>query len=361
MGQRSSYAYLMFLLATELAATGCAGPTTPFGALPLSFAQAVVAEGADREVTPLTPSITFNPRRQILHGRTRLSIVIKDPRGIPRDYDFMITYNGIDVTRRFLMQAETFADRTQNFLRLAINDLRILPSKENKIEVMYWRSRREKPVFAKYLPPQCLAFRSSPVLHTGEFEVSKKFISLVEQEAEKVRFNPSYVAGLIAQESAFNARAVSTSKALGLTQITPLGEAEIIENISGWPRYPGINKMSLPVLKWRVAMGKINARNEWRLNPGYSVIGGIAYLNYLQQYWSKGPNYKLLTKYYADPQVGLSEVMLASYNSGASRVASAMQRHGSRWLADGRDLGEARKYVNRALSYCDHFSNIGEE
>src|SRR4051812_26800834 len=87
---------------------GCAGPTSPFGALPLKHQKATQVadsgedgDGADDDsdetiVAQITkPTITFTPRHQILHGKTQFSVRIEDPRGIPNGFDFMLIYNGI--------------------------------------------------------------------------------------------------------------------------------------------------------------------------------------------------------------------------------------------------------------------------
>ena len=107
-----------------------------------------------------------------------------------------------------------------------------------------------------------------------------------------------------------------------------------------------------------IANGKVNASNEWRLNPGLSIQGGAEYLTYLAEYWSRPDKRAQLEKYVGDDDYALSLVMLASYNSGGSRVSAAIDADGKKWLQDD-ELGEARKYVRRVASYCDYFGGSG--
>ncbi|MBI3543556.1 MAG: transglycosylase SLT domain-containing protein [Deltaproteobacteria bacterium] len=56
-----------------------------------------------------------------------------------------------------------------------------------------------------------------------------------------------------------------------------------------------------------------------------------------------------------DPDTALTQLVLASYNSGYTRVSNAFARGGANWLSS-TELREARKYVGRITSYCDQFS-----
>jgi soluble lytic murein transglycosylase-like protein len=181
-------------------------------------------------------------------------------------------------------------------------------------------------------------------------------LQFINQNAQKKKLNPFFVAALVAQESSFDPLALSRNRALGLTQVTSLGESEIIKNYETWPRYPGLDAMPLPILRMSILTGRVNSGNEWRLNPAHSIEGGVEYLAYLSEYWRRPERRSMIERKLGPSENALSEVMLASYNAGAARVSEALERNGARWLQD-EQLGEARKYVRRIVSYCDHFEH----
>lgn len=303
------------------------------------------------------PQIRFTPHRQVLHGSTSFSVNIFDIDGIPENFGFKIVYNNIDVTQQFLAKAEkVYLDKNRKKIRMTIDYFRLIPVKENSIKVSYWREFKSQAVTAEYQPPRCSAFETFRKLaDLPDFKVDKRIVEHIDLYARQRNFNPYYIAGLVAQESAFDPRAVSTARAIGLTQVTTLGEAEIIKKYSNWPRYPGIHDMSLLRLKLGILNGKINPSNEWRLNPTLSILGGIEYVTYLAELWTKPDRRAFVERYLGRSDEVMSEVILASYNSGATRVQSALEEKGKRWLQH-EELNEARKYVKRVTSYCDYFA-----
>lgn len=340
--------------------SACAGPMTPFGALN-TVHRLPEAEAEGDSLGKSDVKIEFSPRRQVLHGQSPITIVIQDKKGVPENFLLRVSYNGIDVTSQFMRKVEKkYLDPQKKRLQLTSRNLRLLAQKENRLKVTYARNRSMWPVTTQYLSPRCSAFEKKSKLATiPDFEVDAELIDHIDHYAKERRFNPYYVAGLIAQESAFDPKAVSRSRAVGLTQVTPLGDAELARIFDNWPRYPGIGEMSWMQLKFGIANGRINATNEWRLNPEYSVRGGVEYLRYLTEYWLQPERQNFVKKYAGSSETALSEIILASYNSGASRVANALQDNGRRWLQDN-ELGEARRYVRRVVSYCDHFSRGGK-
>jgi hypothetical protein len=335
-----------------LSLTGCAGPTTPFGAINGfgSFAKVVssklfggVASGTH---------IRFTPRRQVLHDRMTFDIIIDDPEGIPDSYSLLFIYNGRDMTSSFLRGASVaYTDPKLKQLRLTTKDVRLLPTKEHKIRVIYMHGPDTEPVVADFHPPTCQAFEAErSIASVHEFDAPQEYVQMINKYSRKERFNPYYIAGLIAQESGFDAGAVSPNKALGLTQITTLGEGEVLKENPKWPRYPGIERMSVMQMKLKILNGEMNSKNEWRLNPDLSIHGGVEYMAYLNEYWGR-PEKRVQIQ-----GAELSEVLLASYNSGAARVSRAIERKGPEWLQDD-ELSEARTYVRRVTSYCDSFSS----
>ena len=196
--------------------------------------------------------------------------------------------------------------------------------------------------------------RAKPRIETA-FRVPASYVESINDLAGESKINASFFAGLIAQESSFDPNAVSSAKAIGLTQITKVAEDEIIKDFPNFPRHPKINAISLPYLKTLIMLGNINQKNEWRLDPEYSMQGGISYLRYLDNYWHKPQNLEMVKSVYVDTDQGLTDVIMASYNSGASRVKRALETKGYNWIND-EELGEAKKYVGRVSSYCYHFA-----
>lgn len=223
---------------------------------------------------------------------------------------------------------------------------------------MYWRNRWDEPSYSQFRPPVCHPFTPGNIDQIPGFSPPEGYIHLINTMAQESRLNPHYLAGLIAQESGFDPKAVSWAKAIGLTQITPIAEEEIIRLKGGkiaWPRYSGINDLSFGSLKALIMSGKINSSSEWRLNPRHSIAGGIDYIDYLTKFWGSNSNRQTLDLLPGDSKTNFSRVLLASYNSGASRVGSAIKKSGDDWLKQN-NLQEARKYVNRIFSYCYHFA-----
>jgi hypothetical protein len=241
-------------------------------------------------------------------------------------------------------------DKTE--IRLQFKDFR-LPSRElHDIKVKYQRDPEDPIFFSRRLErARCDLDGFQPLQSTLDFKVSGEVLKEIEEISYQNQINPSFLAALTAQESGFNPRAVSSQRALGLTQVTPIAEKEILQEGKDWPRYPNINDLNFFELKYKVITEEINPENEWRLNERLSLIGGAKYLDYLKNYWSRADKQQLLAKSKGD----LTSVLLASYNIGPAKVSRSIERAGPDWLHDpeGRD---AVKYVNMVTSYCETFA-----
>jgi len=346
---------------------GCAGPTTPFGAihtLTPNF-EKVKIDLPKRNFSSIgdarIPTVEFTPTRQKLHDRSYFEVKITDPAGFENEHEFQILHNGIDVTKNFMRRVRKTFSKSKTQMNLGFSHLRLLPDRAHKIEVLYWRSRWDEPAYGSFLPPTCNPFFGTPIAQLPDFNTPDSYIHLINRVASESQWNPYFMAGLIAQESSFNPKAVSWAKAIGLTQITPIAEKEIMKlsrNVNLWPRYPSLNQMSVPTMKAMILSGKVSGGLEWRLNPRYSIAGGAKYLKYLANYWNMPSNKRALASLSEEKDIKLGRLILASYNSGASRVNSAVQRHGEDWL-NQKNLKEARKYVNRIFSFCHHFAENG--
>lgn len=335
---------------------GCAGPATPFGAVNWpSFLPSLKKSDVPGY------RITFFPERQVLHNASDLDIILDDADGVSENPKIQVSYNGIDVTSSFLAKADRhYSDTSKRRLKLSVKSFRLPLLREHDIQVTYQPTKRQEPVVAKFDPPTCSAYSwTGSLSNVPGFQVDESIISSIDHQATIQHYNPFMIAGLIAQESSFNPKAVSKSKALGLTQVTPMGEAEIIDGYQHWPRYPGISDMGMWSLKSALAKDQINAKNEWRLNPDLSVRGGVEYLKYLNTYWERPDKTAYIERYFNNSEVARSEILLASYNSGAARVSQALESDGANYLKNS-ELGEARKYVRKIASYCDYFSQTGK-
>ncbi len=343
-----------------VASLGCAGPMSPFGAFSL-FKNKSSSNEILTGQTKRAARVRFTPERQVLHTSSTFSVIIEDPEGVPEDFRFSVKYNGLDVTKEFLSHAVVQSlDPLNQQIKLTTKNLRLLAARDNFLTVSYWRKSETQPVTAQYLPPVCSAYTSGrTVLTVPEFEPSMAILQMINLHATSKKLNPYFVAALVAQESSFDSQALSMSKALGLTQVTAGGEGEVIKHFQDWPRYPGVSEMPLPLLKLAIMGGRIHAGNEWRLDPSLSIQGGVEYLAYINEYWNRPEKRAQVQRSLGPSDSALSEVVLASYNSGAARVSEALDRSGPGYLKD-EQLGEANKYVRRVVSYCDHFENQEE-
>jgi len=331
---------------------GCAGPTTPLGAVWV----VKVPERAKAEHNWDRAKISFFPPRQVLHGPAPMMITIHDPDGIHADHELRVQYNGKDVTDSFLRQAQMSKSGDGKQLLIKVPLVRLPPTSQHDIRFLYGSEGvSATKAQATFQPPICNAFARKKVFHTGGFEPPNDLLVMIDQIAIGSGFNPVLATALIAQESSFRNRTVSSSKAIGLTQVTSIAETEISELFSDWPRYPGINQLPVPIVKALVIAGKANAENEWRLDSERSIRGGLAYARMLAERWASEENYSKIRNTFIDSDRAYTELLLASYNSGYTRVLSALNRRGADWINDS-ELTEAKRYVNRIFSFCDHFS-----
>jgi hypothetical protein len=241
---------------------------------------------------------------------------------------------------------------------IKLNNIKVPPEKDHKIDIHYWINPEEKKTISLH-PPECSPFQKNLIHNLKPFEHNDYHIHLIQLLASRVELNPTFFAGLIAQESGFNPKAVSWSKAMGLTQMTPIAEKQVLMEFPNFTSYPDITLLSPLKIKTLVDREIINSNNDWRLDPYKSIQGGIIFMKYLQRYWEKPENLALIKKIEGPKSDVLSQILLASYNSGASRVKRAVTTDPINWIESGQ-LKEAKKYVRRVSSYCFHFSSSDE-
>lgn len=341
--------------------TSCAGPMNPFGAInqqhrPINS----LNERAPSSYLSSTEAlINFFPSRQNWHQSINFKARIYDENGIGSRSKVRFFYNKTDITDQITELAKRESSKDEKTLTYSIKDFRLNYDDENKISVVYQRDEHSSPLIKHYEEPVCPIDSVQKVKDLGRFTSQKTTFKQIESISVKEGMNPSLLAGLIAQESAFNPRAISWAKAIGLTQVTSLAEQHVIEKHPNWPRYEGIDGFSYPRIKSLILMGKINKENEWRLNKELSIKGGIEYLRFVESYWSSKASKDILEKVFPNRPEVYEEVILASYNSGPYRVKKAILKLESKWLESDK-LNEARKYVRKVKSYCFHFSNSSE-
>jgi len=342
--------------AVSVVLNGCAGPATPLGSIWASRPDEAARllspdEPQSRTVGAEGVKIEFRPARQVLHGPKPFTIHIEDPNGIAAEPRMQVRYDGVDVTTSFLRQASFVRSHSSSEIDLKIPVVRLSADEDHRIEVRYYNAIGQVST-SQYQAPVCRVFDLRAVRRTDEFDPAPDLLATIEKLAQEAQVNPALVAGLIAQESGFNPRTVSWAKAMGLTQVTPIAESELSstdEFYDHWPRYEGVARMPASLIKMLVLSGRINERNDWRLDRKLSVQGGLAYLHLLEEKWST-PD--MMARF---DEAERTKLLLASYNSGYARVLTALRTYGKNWITSP-ELHEARRYVNRISSYCDYFS-----
>lgn len=337
-----------------LISSSCAGPISPFGGIEIwsGDGQAVSLKTYDQE----EPGLLVYPRRQVLHKPSDLKIEFNinetlSNRTAANTPQIKVTYNDKDVTQTFLKSAmlQYNQQKQANYL---FNNLELKPDRRHHIDI-YWRfDSAETFKHLAYLPPNCSIKDNLPIQTTEPFHPKAEYINQIYQAASNNKLNPSLLAGLIAQESGFQPTRVSYAKAVGLTQVTSLADEEIKKIRPEWPRDQRIERLRVAELERLIQNKLLNRKHDWRLDPERAIEGGSLYIDYLLNYWSLEENKALLGRY---PKIKPTEVILASYNSGAARVKNKIKAKGRNWLED-RELKEAFKYVNSVTSYCYHFS-----
>ncbi len=342
----------------------CAGPTSPFGKIEPNLIKSLSQKDKNfRKIALVIDQssidkiqITLSPQRQLIHDKSKLKISILDPNGFSPDYKIKVFYDHFDVTESFLSNSKKSLSQNKKSMIFTLDNFRMIPAKENKIIIAYRRNSISPIVYTEYKKPTCRLRVDHKIGNISPFNSNKETIKTLEQIAFNEKINPNFLAGLVAQESGFNSRAVSSSKAIGLTQVTPIAEKQLLKNHPDWPRYEKANHIPIILLKSLIKIGTINAQNEWRLNTQYSLQGGVEFLSYIEQYWKKEENEWLIQKFFGQDKNILNDIILASYNSGPYRVKQSIRKKGLEWR-QASFLKEANIYIKKVNSYCYHFAN----
>jgi len=353
----------LFLLICSFLTYGCAGPTTPFGSnFIISNEYQVNFKAPVHSSITRTPSsnsdisekvnVTSTPQQQRYHTPFDLKIKINSITAISKDFRYEILYNGRKVDSWWRSEEIEIDPINKRKATIIFKRLSLIPGIHNDITFLFYPSAKAKPIKYQFESPSCDFDAFERLGNLYPFNKHKSQMSSITKFSKDYEINPSLLAALVAQESGFNHQALSYAKALGLTQVTGATSKDILAVKKNWQTYPNINRLNYVQLFHSIKTGKINGNNEWRLNKMKSIEGGALYLNRLRDYWLIDHNYKILTKTFKN--IPFTDVILASYNSGAYRVKQNIREHNNNWLWS-KELGEARKYVMNIKSYCGQF------
>jgi len=344
-----------FLIGLLPLIVGCVGPTSPFGAVKSLKTQALEDEEAGQKGF----KISFHPSRKYYHHKTNFLIEVESDSRISEDFELKIFHNNYEVSDGFLSAGVAQISTDRKKMVYSLRDLRFKTLDANNVRVEIYNEGRK--VGYSLLPePECSFYSEDKFVDITPFRAPAHYTKMIEKVATESQMNPSLVAGLVAQESGFNPKAVSWAKAIGLTQVTPLAEKQIQNTVKDWPQDPKIQDISYVALKSKIYLNEITPQTEWRLDPEKSLRGGIAYIQYLHEYWSRQDNKKLFDDSLGGGADTYTDVILASYNSGPARVKRAIRSHNKMWKKD-ESLREAVRYLKKVKSFCFHSSDKGEQ
>lgn len=338
------------IVLTLLFLSSCAGPTTPFGSNVFISNDYEVPKSSNMGQSEMIKMESF-PEKKIYHSNFNLKIKIKNPYGFKPNFRYQIVYNGHLLNRWW--KSETIElNKNKTEAIISFQNLSLLPGLRNNIQFLYYESENSDPIVYAFSGPECSITNYQMIGETHPFELKSSFLETIEAKSKENHINPSLLAALVAQESSFNAKAVSTSRAVGLTQVTPLADSDIRMQKKEWESYPNSSKLSYINLKYKIYTGVINDKNDWRLDKNKSVEGGAIYLNQLQEFWNSEHNLNFLHNHFES--IPMTEIILASYNSGPTRVKRNIKKLKKDWIWS-QELNEARKYVMNIKSYCYQF------
>jgi hypothetical protein len=333
---------------------GCVGPTSPLG--PVS----VNTEKTEGAFDPTHSETVFlHPPRKFYHHKGNILVEVQGESLTEQDIELKFYHNDRLVKSSLFKPEHIQLSANRRKWMYSIKDIRFKALDANKVRIDVFKNG--KKVAEKYLyEPTCEYQAQKRVFDLSPFRAPASLTKMIQGVSQQSQINPALLSGLIAQESAFNPKAVSWAKAIGLTQVTSLAEQQIIEVVKEWPRDPNISELSYLTLKSKILMDEINADTEWRLDPEKSLLGGVAYLDYLKDYWSRSDNEQLYQRILGDDPDVFTDIVLASYNSGPARVKRALNKHQHMWKKDDQ-LKEAVRYLKKVKSFCFHSSYKGDE
>jgi|GEM_PF-4464604 hypothetical protein len=332
------------ILIAKLLTSGCAGPTSPFGAVEKDSKEKLSQREPASLELPKGLEISFSPGRQIYHRKFDLVIHVKDLKGINDVGNFELFYNGKEVQSLLNKEFEWTISENSQRAKLTIKDIKLPVGKNHELNLKY--KKDSKTYVKEFLPPDCKMISSERIENVENFQKDLHMLRMVELMAKKQDVSPSFLAALVAQQSGFNPYYVGAEQRLGLMQIRTL-DSFLLTNIKDqkeWPSYPEIDQMSDIGLYTKVLLGLINSQNEWRLDAEKSLRGGIEYLKRLEDFWKKN-----LTQ-------ERNDLILASYYSSPHKVLKSYNAAGKSWK-DSDEIASVIPKLKAVKSYCYEFSH----
>jgi hypothetical protein len=344
----------VFLILAQILLCACAGPTTPFGAIHDLFPSQKIHQDilVGLKSNDTEYEISFYPKNHIYHKNENLTVTIRGKKRFPDISNLKLIYNSTDITDVFLKSSEIKTYPNDNLIRIEFSALKLSAKQIYKIDFLYFN---EKRFFAfSYNKPSCPLKTMTPAKGLHGFDVPAEYIGLVNRSGREERINPSLIAGLVAMESGFNPHAVSSAKAIGLTQITDIAVDQIQKKTENWPRRD-LSSLSTEKVKEDISSGILTSDVDWRLEPSLSLKGGANYLKYIVSYWKRAEQKKLLADSHITTDEQVTDVVLASYNNGPERIRRSITKKQKNWLNDPEN-SKVRYYINMIYSYCHYFS-----
>lgn len=330
---------------------GCAGPTDPFGAelwrrqmsARIGQTQTAAQYGEQNDV-----AITFNPPFQNWHNNHHVSITVDAHETISPQYDLRLYYNGRDLTEDLMEQAVSHWEKLGTRLVINLPKLRFLPGRQNELGIYFRANPIRDFTVAHYRTPECPLQDNWSIDREILPSRGMALAGVLENESHKQHINPAMMVGLIQQESNFNGMAVSSAKAIGLTQVTPVASKEVLKRFPQWPEDERSSELPVSVLRLLIQSRAMTNQHDWRLDEVRSIQGGVAYLDHLARLWQL-PDYRLILSTLEQPAI--EDIILASYHSGPNRVRDAIRTHSDQWSLSN-ELRQARYYIGKVKSYC---------
>lgn len=342
------------LLASLLCLCACAGPTSPFGAAhsltPLIKAPpdiSLISTESDKHY-----KVSFYPKQQFYHKEDSLRLDVHGIKKIPDIRNLRLIYNSTDLTELLVNNSKLKMFPNEKLMRIEFNGLKLSARQLHDITFLYQEDLHFYSF--KLTKPSCSIYRSSPARGLHGFEAPPEFLNMVNMSGREEKISSSLIAGLVAMESGFNPLAVSSAKALGLTQITDVALQQIEKKTSQWPRRD-LSSISHTEVKAQIVAGELTPQADWRLEPNLSLKGGASYLKYILGFWNSKGNKLLLEEANLTTEEQLTDVVLASYNSGPERVKRIITKSRNKWINDP-ELKNTQYYLNMIYSYCNDFA-----
>jgi hypothetical protein len=185
----------------------------------------------------------------------------------------------------------------------------------------------------------------------------------------RLGINPAFVAALLAKESGFDPRAVSTQAALGYAQLTFAADSDLriitrADSLSGWmcpevrswPRDPRFHAAPATEAAVRalVSSGELRPETEYLLDPRAAARAAVLWLRLLEVTWTErewpgtyGDSVRARLNGLTEDQ--LFDLVTASYNLGYPEVWALVREHGPAWK--DHLPAETKDYVERIRIY----------